>query len=199
MGGVRRNAQVAQSRRLIEDALLRLMKREAFKDITVTQICQEAQVARQTFYRYYRSSAEVLEQHIFDLWKRHQEAHSPFSDDLAEVLLTMYQNLPLSRELLETLGKNNLFYLEEQAEREVYMLQSADAPLRRLLSSELYDRYFVAFIASTINCVLRLWTEGGFKESPRELADLTLIFFAGTVVNRPSAQGPASTGRAADA
>ncbi len=45
------NPQVVLSLHLLWEALFRLLKERPFGEITISQICAEAQVARQTFYR----------------------------------------------------------------------------------------------------------------------------------------------------
>ena len=45
----------------IEQALLRLMTQKSYLDITVTDIVQEAKVARVSFYRNFASISEVLD------------------------------------------------------------------------------------------------------------------------------------------
>ena len=45
----------------IEQALLRLMTQKSYMDITVTDIVQEAKVARVSFYRNFASISEVLD------------------------------------------------------------------------------------------------------------------------------------------
>ena len=45
----------------IEQAFLRLMTQKSYMDITVTDIVQEANVARVSFYRNFASISEVLD------------------------------------------------------------------------------------------------------------------------------------------
>ena len=54
-----------QSKKTIAEAMLKVMNIYDYKEITVTQITQEAQVSRKTFYRHFRDKDEVLS-HLFD-------------------------------------------------------------------------------------------------------------------------------------
>lgn len=57
----RTNGKIAeQSKEKLSKALLTIMKQYDFKDITVTQISQEAQLSRKTFYRLFTSKEDVL-------------------------------------------------------------------------------------------------------------------------------------------
>ena len=56
------NGKIAeQSRNKIARGLLQVMEQYDFKDITVTQIAQEAGLSRKTFYRLFSDKDEVLE------------------------------------------------------------------------------------------------------------------------------------------
>ena len=61
---------------LIADALLALMKQYPFDDITITQICQEAQVSRQSYYRNYNDKQEILYRYFKERWLTFQEPMS---------------------------------------------------------------------------------------------------------------------------
>ena len=50
------------TRRLLKEALLRLLESAPLDKISVTQLCQEAGVNRATFYRHYTSQEDVLQE-----------------------------------------------------------------------------------------------------------------------------------------
>ena len=55
------NGKIAeQSRKKLANALLTLMKNDNFKDITVTQIAQEADLSRKTFYRLFNDKEMLI-------------------------------------------------------------------------------------------------------------------------------------------
>ena len=54
-----------QSKKKIAEAMLSVMNIYDYKEITVTQITQEARISRKTFYRHFRDKDEVLK-HLFD-------------------------------------------------------------------------------------------------------------------------------------
>lgn len=169
-----------QARRLLTQGLLKRMATDPFEEITVTQICQEAQVARQTYYRNYRSKVEILSQHLQGLTLAYQRAHPPSPTDMEGNLRTLFSHLPFSRELLELLRRQGLFHLVEESFAALLPQTFAQLAQPPLLGQVKYNRYFSAFTAATVACVLRQWVEGGFRESPQELAALTIAFFQGT-------------------
>ena len=58
-----------ESRQRLTKALFTVMQQYQFKEITVTQITQEAELSRRTFYRLYNDKEEILEQAICELFE----------------------------------------------------------------------------------------------------------------------------------
>lgn len=50
------------TRRVIQEAFLRIKRTKAYSDITVADICREAEISRGTFYLHYRNTADVLDE-----------------------------------------------------------------------------------------------------------------------------------------
>ena len=57
----------SQKKELLENALLNLMMQTSYPDISVTDICREANVPRRTFYHYFGSKEDALESMIESL------------------------------------------------------------------------------------------------------------------------------------
>ena len=61
--------RVKMTKRLLKDALLELLERRELSDISVTALCNAADVHRSTFYKYYTDPGDLLktiEQDILD-------------------------------------------------------------------------------------------------------------------------------------
>lgn len=58
-----------ESRQKLTDALFIVMQQYHFKEITVTQITQEAKLSRKTFYRLYNNKEEILDDFFHNLFK----------------------------------------------------------------------------------------------------------------------------------
>lgn len=54
------NQRVALTKRLIQEALLRLLKKTPLAKVSVCALCEEAQINRTTFYRHYETPDDVL-------------------------------------------------------------------------------------------------------------------------------------------
>lgn len=54
------NRRVRMTKRLMRDALLELLEQKELANISVTAICEAADVHRSTFYKYYADPADLL-------------------------------------------------------------------------------------------------------------------------------------------
>ena len=58
----RENQRVRLSKRLIKESLTRLLQTESIHKVSIRTLCEEAGVNRSTFYKYYGSQYDVLEE-----------------------------------------------------------------------------------------------------------------------------------------
>ena len=60
MTGKKENRRVRMTKRLMKNALLELMEEKDLANISVTAVCETADVHRSTFYKYYTDPADLL-------------------------------------------------------------------------------------------------------------------------------------------
>ena len=101
-----------ESKRLIQNALMETLRYKGFQDITVSEICDKANVSRRTFYRHYKNTVEVLEKAssmIIDGFSKALEARNNHCE--RAFLLGYFEFWELHKEMLIILSKNNLIHL----------------------------------------------------------------------------------------
>ena len=54
------NRRVRMTKQLLKDALMELLEQKELTSITVTAICERADVHRSTFYKYYTDPADLM-------------------------------------------------------------------------------------------------------------------------------------------
>lgn len=59
------------SKKWLEDSLLNLMKLNSYEDITVTDISNNADLSRRTFYRFFKNKNELLEYYFSKIVKEY--------------------------------------------------------------------------------------------------------------------------------
>lgn len=165
---------------LIATSLLNLLGQMRFSDVTVTAICRNAQVSRQTFYRYYDTSTDVLEQYLYNLAIRYAATHVPSPTDAAGNIRKLFAELPFSRELLKILAANGLFPLLERSCCRAWPL--IVHAIKASSEGDYADMrpYLDHYVSSMIAMVLQIWTNRDFAECPAELASFTIDLLSGT-------------------
>lgn len=58
----RQDRRVAKTKKSIEEAVLKLMAKKDYNSITITDIANEADINRKTFYNYYNNINDVMEE-----------------------------------------------------------------------------------------------------------------------------------------
>ncbi len=179
-----------QSQNWIVDSVIRLLETHSFQEITVTQICQEAQLVRKTFYRNFETKEDVLHyilDHLFESFRSEFdiETMEPF-----EIFTQYYEYWAKEKQLLTYLHRDNLFYLLTKK-----YIEYADSVRMYLLFSKGdinrqtgMEPYVIHFIAGGMVAILEYWLELGFKESIASLTSLTqtLLLSANVYLNPPS-------------
>lgn len=107
--------------------LFEAMKVDDFSLITVTQIAQEAEIGRKTFYRYFKNKEEVLERSVELLFLEYAAFEKNYFASDYETLI--YYHFAFWRKYskqLNILYKNDLmFYVFRQYQKHVPQLNAA--------------------------------------------------------------------------
>lgn len=164
-----------KSQKWIVSALLQLMEKEAYKNITVIEICQMAQVDRRTFYRNFSSKDDVINFYIqtlqddfiyflnnvnaptiksmiiaqFKFWKKH-----------IKFLTLLQSNKMLNNLIFEV---SNIFIPQ------IYSLYHTQIPE--------YFEYKCGFVVGGFCNILLMWVSSGAKETPEEIANFVSSLF----------------------
>ncbi|MPM28687.1 hypothetical protein SDC9_75214 [bioreactor metagenome] len=171
------NRQAMESRDRICEALLNLMVQYQYKDITVTQICQEAQIVRQTYYRNFEQRDDILRYYLDNMVRLFFSDYFR-EDDVRTQLRIFFEYMLLSRDFLVLVSKNSLiFMLEEVITQNI----TAFFDFRQIKNTNepRLEKYVTRYIAATICSLLSLWILSEFDESPDTLSSLAQRFFAG--------------------
>lgn len=94
-----------KTRKAIKNSLIKLMSEKDASDITITEIAEEADINRKTFYSHYRDLYDVLDEIENDLIEKLLHIL-----DNADILKSMYNPYPLLIELTSEINKDFEFY-----------------------------------------------------------------------------------------
>lgn len=162
----RMNGRIAQeSKKRFAAALLELMKVYPYTDITITQLSQEAELSRKTFYRLFEDKDEVLTL-IFDgaygeCFAQIQAQGIKRYWDLVQLYFDFWES---RKELLSLLSKNGL--LPRMFEYVYHHGQSVFIAVRTQQTAEGYAPtlpYLLAYSIGGMHSMLMKWVESGMS------------------------------------
>lgn len=147
----------------ITAAIIELMGKYPFDEISISQICQEAQVGRASFYRNFESKQDILEKHLVVLiqeWGKEFEDRAEINA-FSETLLRHYYKYKDFYLLLYRHGLSAMIYDNLRAACKLDEAQSNP------------ERYGKSMFAGMLFGWLDEWMRQGMPESPDELILLT--------------------------
>ena len=152
----------------ITDALLELMRKKSYEDITVTELCQLSGVSRRVFYHLFTNKAGALcamiDQAILGL-----ESYRP---DIPRETLRSFLYWKEQKALLDILQENQLTGL--LLERMIECVLSEGFDIRYWLRIREWENQkdIVVYCLSGFMGLIYRWYFSGFRESPEEMAAL---------------------------
>lgn len=154
------NKIVAES---ITLALIQLMEKKDFNDISITELTKRAGVGRVSFYRNFEDKTDVLKKYLNDIqyeFMVSREANRRDSN-FTEYITELFTHLYNYKELAILLLKADMFYLVKEQFDYVYnklKTTAKEEPALFFLSGGLYNAFY--YCASN-----------NFTVSPREIAE----------------------------
>lgn len=151
------------------DALLILMKKKPFSDITVSEVAALAQVSRSTYYRNFSSLEEVLLYRLNSLlheWVTTQSTQTTQNE--TEIFISLFTYLMTIKEPLLLMTKANL---EALLLTSFYQLLEADITPEE-------EKYRQAYHSFGLTGIILSWIKRGLQESPAQMAEILVQILA---------------------
>lgn len=154
----RKNSANLIVRESIETALVQLMEKKPFNEITISEIVKKAGVSRVSYYRNYYYKEDVLfakMDKIADTWK--SDAKNT-GTDLGERIIELFE---LERPVLAVIYKNNLEHL-------MYRLIRKCCGLEEKIEDN-FQAYFLSMFAGMFFGWCDEWVRRGMTETPEQI------------------------------
>ena len=157
-------------REALGQALVRLMERKPFAQITITEIVQLAGVSRSSFYRNYQEKEDLLCEYIhtlyLDYFRREQVPARLTSPEAAtDFLLPRFRFIRQHHTLFRVLSDHHMMYP---------FFRRSESDLVLLLCGQDRDLspYYRAMCAGACAGIIQCWADNDFRESEEEMAAL---------------------------
>lgn len=182
--------RIVKTRNSLNKALVEALKQKPLTKITVSELCEDAQINRSTYYLHYRDAYDQYEQLEETLYREfiatmdqfietHQNWFSdlllPSSNAQTQLLEEIFMYIKKNAEILGTIlpinqGNEFLIKLYNAGHERLFEVISQRAGPEKKQKYE----YFFAFVANGSIGIIRQWVERGMQESPREMSHLTM-------------------------
>lgn len=166
----RTNGRIAEdSRKKICTALIKLMKIYDYREITVTQLSQEAELSRKTYYRLFCDKDEVLLELFFGLYSEcAKELNARDVGQYWDLMQTYFDFWEKRRELLVILEKNGLLprlfdYVYKEAYRNAGNIFPAVVKAGESKNNTEILPYLLSYSIGGMNGLLIKWVESGMS------------------------------------
>ena len=171
------NKSALLSQKLISEALLRLLETMPFNDISVSDLCREAQVSRQTFYSLFGKKESVIAYVL--KWKccyQPEDNNKSCRSAVFRDFCKGYSEYIISRRnILEILVRNDMMHCLYDVQYESFM--DCDHFIRGVTGEE--RTYLVDFIASGMNSIAKNYVLMGCRDDQASLEQVMYRLFGG--------------------
>ena len=165
-----------KTKRIIQEAMVDLLHRESFDEISTVQLAKEAGISRSSFYTHYRDKYDMIERY-------QQEFSTKLNTSLTNKKKINTKPLP---KFFEFLTKEPLFaiLLTENGTKEiqsflrhklqVLLVDSLQERYGHRSLTEIERDYSSVYLTNAFFGVCQMWVARGQKESPQQMADFLL-------------------------
>lgn len=166
------NQRKRNSKERMARAYLQLIQDKKASDISVSELCNLANVNRTTFYNNYQNTSELAEEIREELIREYSDLYTGNTDGpTPENYLRMFRHIK----------DNQIFYhtyfrlcpdsrgLYKYYDKNLARLEGKDKHV------EYHVEYHVEFFAAGITAIIKKWLDSGCKESPEEMLDILML------------------------
>jgi|GEM_PF-298583 len=179
---MKEDRRIRRSRKLLQSALITLLRRKNLAKIQIKEIVEEADVARSTFYQHFETKEQLLFSLIDDLFAQihiivFQERDSEEGFDHLHLLTASFEQWRLHSEELEwVLQVENKDLLITSLRGHIEALkQEADKHMMPNSAFRAYDRYSSSFVSGGLYMLIKDWINNDMRESPETMGKIALV------------------------
>lgn len=170
------NMQNIITKESIFTALMILMKKKNFKEISITEITKKAGVSRMAFYRNYNIKQDIITTYIDELFQEYS------NEIIRKENIDNYENLRLyfsyfrkQEKLISNLISSNLINMLLDKCIESFYAISQNMPCNKSYSPEQH-KFWIEYMAGGLYNVLIEWAKSGMKQSDEYMAKISSQF-----------------------
>lgn len=168
--------QSAHRQRMLEEGLLRLMMQKRYEEISIRELCEEMQIPRKSFYRYFSGKDGALYALIDHTMMDYEGFAQPVREGRQRTLesdmlrfFIFWKEKKILLDALERSGMSSML-----VERSIHHALEETSALQRFLPVEYrgMSRHVILFSVCGLMTLALDWHQTGYQESPERLAKI---------------------------
>ena len=173
---MKENQRIAISKRLLRESLLRLLQTKELGEISITELCREAEINRATFYKYYSTPQDVLSDITMALIKEMKKIYRPLRtlDEVKTCVEKICEYVYEHADLIRLLIRANVDMEIAAAISELHQNFREDKESLGVLKGADDEtlQMTAAFIGGGSYFLIRKWLLEDIRKTPEEVAEL---------------------------
>lgn len=179
MKNPKEDRRIRRTQRLLKESLVALMSKKAFKDITIKDITELADLNRGTFYLHYSDTYELLMAMENDVLNDFQNMINGYFETkpgnslmslLQPIIHYIVENEEICRNLFENSASNDfLIKFKTLVHKNGAALIERLYPACKTTDSD----YFFEFVTYGLIGILKRWLDGGTAQTEEEIAKIS--------------------------
>ena len=161
------NQRIRLTKMMLKDALINLLENTPLQQITITEICDRAEINRTTFYKYYSNECDLytdIENDFITILEVNL-ANGP-EKSLEGLLNLIYNNRKMAAAMINNSSVENL-------SQRIFSLPSIINYINfKRFDKDPYQNEINLVLFNGFYALIRRWINTGFLMSPKELASL---------------------------
>ena len=159
------------SKEKIIEKYIELVLKKRTPEISVTELCEESGISRNTFYHYFQDRYAVVEAIFINEIEEPMKLGFEMEIHSTTVISIMYRNFLKKKDfyiiVMREEGRNTLF------ENIISRIQKFSQPFfDEVISDKTKAEYIAHKFSATQAFLIKKWMSGGMKESPEFMADI---------------------------
>lgn len=170
------NQRVRLTKRIFRESLITLMQEKHLHQITVSELCEKAELNRSTFYKYYGNTYDIMAEIENEIMEQSKVCISKIdASDISAVIRPLYKLVCYIRdnvEIYRLIVHNNVSddFLVQMIDNAFELLHDNSNIIKS--DNEKYKGYIFSYLISGSITIIKEWIDMGLRESPEEIADL---------------------------
>lgn len=176
------NRKIQLTKRSLRDALVELLNERHISQISISLLCQRANVNRSTFYKHYASVLALLDEIEEENLRYFETAINKLNKssntiDGHLILESLFRYIKINKEFFKSvLNNKNYGNFLDKLINEIYYKVDDKFPISLKKTPEI----FVYVIHGSI-ALIKLWIDKDFHKTPKEMGHL-ILSFANTLI-----------------